>query len=63
MSGQDDANDVQRRYQKPYGGSHTIPTISKYREEKQERQANAIDSADVDENDESYKQRAKDYWH
>ena len=49
MSGVDDVEDV-RRYQKPYSGRRTIPTISKYREEKAARQEEALKS-EVEEHD------------
>jgi hypothetical protein len=65
MSGRDDAED-RRRYNQPYTPKHTIPTIQKYREEKDKRreQAGTIDE-DRGEDDElmSRKETARQYWH
>jgi hypothetical protein len=65
MSGRDDAED-RRRYNQPYTPKHTIPTIQKYREEKDKRreQAGTIDE-DRGEDDElvSRKEMARQYWH
>lgn len=41
MSGNEDADESRRRFQAPYTGHHPIPTISKYREEKEARKAAA----------------------
>ncbi|KEY66489.1 hypothetical protein S7711_04818 [Stachybotrys chartarum IBT 7711] len=46
MSGKDDARDNQR-YQKPYSARHPIPTISKYRHEKEARQEAALNNNSV----------------
>ena len=40
MSGRDDVED-RRRYNQPYTPKHTIPTIQKYREEKESRAVEA----------------------
>ena len=42
MSGYDDA-EAERRHKAPYTGHHTIPTIKKFKEEKEARQAVAQD--------------------
>ena len=64
MSGVDDASDSRRRYKAPYSPHHQIPTVQKYREEKQNRQAEAIDGDGAVEDDSdasrSKTQRAKD---
>ena len=62
MSGREDANEARRRYQKPYGPKHSIPTIQKYREEKADRRDAAGLTDGEDDDDESRMQRAKDYW-
>ncbi|KAF2725521.1 hypothetical protein K431DRAFT_290643 [Polychaeton citri CBS 116435] len=49
MSGADDADESRRRYQAPYTGRHTIPTIAKFREEKAARQAEALDAEEADD--------------
>jgi hypothetical protein len=65
MSGRDDVED-RRRYNQPYTPKHTIPTIQKYREEKDKRreQAGTIDE-NRGEDDElmSRKETARQYWH
>ena len=65
MSGRDDVED-RRRYNQPYTPKHTIPTIQKYREEKDKRreQAGTIDE-NRGEDDElmSRKETAQRYWH
>ncbi|ORX97548.1 meiotically up-regulated gene 190 protein [Clohesyomyces aquaticus] len=38
MSGVDDAENVQRKHKAPYTSHHPIPTVQKYREEKEQRQ-------------------------
>jgi hypothetical protein len=64
MSGRDDVDD-RRRYNQPYNHKHTIPTIQKYREEKDKRreQAGNIDG-DRGEDGEamSRKETAQRYW-
>lgn len=45
MSGKDDAEE-DRRYTAPYSARHPIPTISKYREEREARQKEALGSGD-----------------
>ncbi|TKA73380.1 hypothetical protein B0A55_06369 [Friedmanniomyces simplex] len=66
MSGRDDADENRRRqYQAPYTGKHTIPTVQRYREEKEDRKATAADSGGDEVDDgagSSSRQRAKDYW-
>ena len=42
MSGQDDT-DIERRHKAPYTGHHQIPTIKRFREEKEARKAEAED--------------------
>jgi hypothetical protein len=42
MSGHDDAESSRRNYKAPYGRRNPIPTIEKYRQEKENRRANAI---------------------
>lgn len=59
-NGQDDADEARRKYQAPYTQHHPIPTISKYREEKAARQAEAgTDGADLTQ---SRAERAKESW-
>ncbi|KAH7155386.1 hypothetical protein B0J13DRAFT_655049 [Dactylonectria estremocensis] len=48
MSGKDDADDV-RKYTAPYSARHPIPTISKYKEERAERQEKALNNSTEDE--------------
>lgn len=64
MSGRDDVED-RRRFNQPYTPKHTIPTIQKYREEKDKRreQAGNIDE-DREEDGEiqSRKETARRYW-
>ncbi|KAK5703609.1 hypothetical protein LTR17_021978 [Elasticomyces elasticus] len=66
MSGTEDVDDSRRRYRPPHDGKHTIPTIQKYRQEKEDRQAyaNADSGGDEVSNEagSSQQQRAKDYW-
>jgi hypothetical protein len=65
MSGHEDAEDSRRNYQAPYGRRHPIPTIEKYRQEKENRRANAIgDDSDSDgaELGPSRTERAKEGW-
>ncbi|KAK0384147.1 hypothetical protein NLU13_8236 [Sarocladium strictum] len=47
-----------RRYKTPYSAKHPIPTIAKYRREKESRQQNALDQDDVDNSnhDQSYEE-------
>jgi len=65
MSGRDDVED-RRRFNQPYNHKNTIPTIQKYREEKDKRRAQA---GNIEENrgedDEllSRKETARQYWH
>lgn len=66
MSGYEDADDSRRNYQAPYGRRHPIPTIEKYRKEKENRRANAI-GGDVSDSDgadlgPSRTERAKQGW-
>jgi hypothetical protein len=65
MSGRDDVED-RRRFNQPYTPKNTIPTIQKYREEKDKRreQAGTIDE-NRGEDDElmSRKETARQYWH
>ncbi|KAL7943272.1 hypothetical protein V8C42DRAFT_330214 [Trichoderma barbatum] len=49
MAGKEDVEHA-RRYEAPYSERHPIPTISKYREEKEERQQNALRN-DIDSTD------------
>lgn len=65
MSGRDDVED-RRRYNQPYTHKHTIPTIQKYREEKDKRreQAGNIDDDRGDDGEAmSRKETAQQYWH
>lgn len=65
MSGRDDVED-RRRFNQPYTPKNTIPTIQKYREEKDRRRAQAGDiDEDRGEDDEllSRKETARRYWH
>ncbi|KAK0970583.1 hypothetical protein LTR91_015877 [Friedmanniomyces endolithicus] len=50
MSGRDDADANRRQYQAPYTGNHSIPTVQKYRETKENRQATAAESGGHDAN-------------
>jgi len=61
MSGADDADQSARRYTAPYSPRHPIPTIGRYREEKERRQRKA--GADVDEpsKTEQAKEAYRDY--
>lgn len=66
MSGNEDIDDSRRNYQAPYGRRNPIPTIEKYRKEKENRRANAI-GADGDDSHgadlgPSRTERAKDGW-
>jgi len=51
MSGKDDAEDSRRRYKAPYTPHHTIPTVQRYREERQARQDEASKGRDADDSD------------
>ena len=65
MSGRDDVDD-RRRYNQPYTHKHTIPTIQKYREEKDKRreQAGNIDEQRGEDGEAmSRKETAERYWH
>ncbi|KAK5113917.1 hypothetical protein LTR85_010450 [Meristemomyces frigidus] len=63
MSGADDANEARRNYNAPYTPHHTIPTIQKYREEKENRkQTPGGADADGEDLSESRIQQAKDAW-
>jgi len=65
MSGRDDADQHRRQYQAPYTGNHSIPTVQKYRETKEERQATAAGSGGDDANGgagSSHGQLWSDYW-
>lgn len=66
MSGQDDAEDFQRQYNAPYTPRHQIPTIQKYREEKEARQVDAANEGTAGDDDtdlsKTKTQRAKDAW-
>ncbi|KAL2210624.1 hypothetical protein CC79DRAFT_1366007 [Sarocladium strictum] len=55
--GQDDI-DHARRYKTPYSAKHPIPTIAKYRKEKESRQQNALDRSDDEQpqQDQSYEE-------
>lgn len=67
MSGHDDADESKRRYHAPYTSHRPIPTIAKYREEKEARQAEAGREG-LDDNSEaadlgpSRTERAKEGW-
>ena len=43
MSGYDDAEHTERNFHGPYTPRHGIPTVEKYREEKEARKAEAFD--------------------
>lgn len=60
MSGHEDADDARRRYQAPYTAKHPIPTIGKYREEKQARKAEA--ASEGDDEGPTRTERAKEGW-
>ena len=65
MSGRDDVED-RRRYKQPYTHHNTIPTIQKYREEKDKRreQAGNIDEGHGQDGEAISRQRtAQRYWH
>lgn len=65
MSGRDDVED-RRRFNQPYTPKNTIPTIQKYREEKDRRRAQAGSIDEIrGEDDElmSRKETARQYWH
>ncbi|KAK6434898.1 hypothetical protein LTR95_008913, partial [Oleoguttula sp. CCFEE 5521] len=53
MSGYDDAGEEKRRYIPAHSPHHQIPTISKYREEKENRLAQANAGGDGDDNGEN----------
>ena len=53
MSGQDDAEEPRRRYQAPYTPKHQIPTIQRYKEEKDNRVTQAQSYRDGEEDDEA----------
>lgn len=61
MSGKDDADEARRNYNAPYTPRHTIPTIQKYREEKENRKQTA-GGADAGGEDESRTRQAKEAW-
>lgn len=61
MSGRDDANDARRNYKTPYTPHHTIPTISKFRAEKEARKRDAY-GEDYDAEEPSRRQQARDAW-
>lgn len=65
MSGQDDAEESRQRYQAPYTPRNTIPTIKKYREEKEARkqEASGVDDGEDGSRRERAKDYARDYWH
>jgi hypothetical protein len=65
MSGREDV-DERRRYNQPYTHKHTIPTIQKYREEKDKRreQAGNINEERGEDGEAiSRKETAERYWH
>lgn len=65
MSGRDDVED-RRRYKQPYTHHNTIPTIQKYREEKDKRreQAGNIDEGQGGDNEAvSKRESARRYWY
>ena len=65
MSGRDDVED-RRHFHGPYTPKSTIPTIQKYREEKEARRAQAGDIQEEREDDGellSRKETARQYWH
>lgn len=65
MSGRDDVEE-RRRYNQPYNHKNTIPTISKYREEKDRRreQAGNINEEQGEDGEAmSRKETAQRYWH
>ncbi|KAF2169046.1 hypothetical protein M409DRAFT_21055 [Zasmidium cellare ATCC 36951] len=62
MSGHEDADEAQRRYKAPYSKNHTIPTIAKYREEKQARKAEAVNEGDGADLEQSRTERAREGW-
>jgi hypothetical protein len=66
MSGSEDAEKSRRNHKAPYTQRHPIPTIAKYREEQESRQANALptpdDAANLDQSKtESVKQTWQDF--
>lgn len=65
MSGRDDVDD-RRRFKGPYTPKSTIPTIQKYREEKEARRAQAGDIQEQQDEDTgealSRKRTAQQYW-
>lgn len=66
MSGNEDIETSRSNYHAPYGKHKQIPTIQKYREEKESRRANAIDGDDDDAQGAalglSRTERAKEGW-
>ncbi|KAI6823206.1 hypothetical protein KC340_g11874 [Hortaea werneckii] len=61
MSGREDADAKRRNYNKPYTPHHTIPTIAKFREEKEARKRDAY-GGDYDEQEPSRREQAREYW-
>ena len=62
MSGHEDADESRRRYQAPYSQRRPIPTISKYREEKEARRAEAGRETNGADLGPSRTDRAKEEW-
>lgn len=66
MSGNEDAEATRRNYHAPYSKRNPIPTIDKYRKEKENRRANAIGADESDTNGAdlgpSRTDRAKEGW-
>lgn len=62
MSGHEDADDARRRYNAPYTAKHPIPTIAKYREEKEARKTEAVSGDDGADLEQSRTSRAKEGW-
>jgi len=59
MSGVDDAEEQRRKFKAPYTPSHTIPTIQRYRKEKEQRVEEAGPTEDASE-ERSKKERAQE---
>lgn len=53
MSGRDDADEPRRRFQAPYTPKHQIPTIQRYREEKENRLTQARSYRDDEDDDDA----------
>ncbi|KXT06313.1 hypothetical protein AC578_9198 [Pseudocercospora eumusae] len=62
MSGNEDAERSRRNYTAPYNRHNPVPTIAKYRQEKEERQVNALNAGEATHLEPSRTDRAKENW-